>query len=100
MCVFVTFACVLAGCLCLQWSDYPKELVQDKKSRQERVKRALNTQVFDPLSNADIGMVSGDHDRSRSQYRVDMREATGCDMGETDCFHTFRKNNLPVKPAV
>jgi hypothetical protein len=80
-----------------QWSDYPKELVEDKQSRQAQVKSALNTKVFDPLDNADIGMVSGDHDRSRSQYRVDMREATGCDMGERDCFEDFKAKNAPPK---
>jgi len=80
------------------WGQYPKSLVEDRKTRQARVRRGLSIKTYDPLDNADVGMVPGDHDRSRNQYRTDMRGATGCDMGEVECFRKFRAKNYPKYP--
>lgn len=82
------------------WGDYPKDLVEVKGSSGAQLRDGMAVMTFDPLENADIGMVPGDHDRSRMQYRTDVREATGCDMGEVDCFEKFKKDNYPKFPKV
>lgn len=82
------------------WNEYPKTLVENRDTPEARARSGLRTNLPDPLDNLDIGLVDGGHQRSRNQYRTDMREATGCDLGDVDCFEKFRKLSYPKHPKV
>ena len=82
------------------WDEYPKNLVQDRTTPRGRAAIGLQTKLPDPLDNLDIGLVEGGHLRSRNQYRTDMRDATGCDLGDVACFERFKKESYPKYPKV
>ncbi len=44
--------------------------------------------MFNPLDNADIGIVEGG-DEERNDFRFNLRSSTGCDLGEKDCLSAF-----------
>ena len=67
------------------WEKYPKALVLDTQSQEARVKDALNTETFDPLSNADVGIVDGFTDEEHAQFDQTLRGKTGCFVGDKDC---------------
>uniref|UniRef100_A0A7S0F2U9 Uncharacterized protein n=1 Tax=Hanusia phi TaxID=3032 RepID=A0A7S0F2U9_9CRYP len=61
------------------WNTVPPELVKDPESKEAELERALNTNVFDPVDNADMDY----------KFLPDGRELSdksGCLLGDADCF--------------
>mmetsp|Transcript_130409 Transcript_130409/g.194098 ORF Transcript_130409/g.194098 Transcript_130409/m.194098 type:complete len:107 (+) Transcript_130409:55-375(+) len=70
------------------WDEYPKQVVEDRESKQAVLRDAQNIQTFNPLDNADIGIVEGGH-AERNDFRYNLRTGTGCDLGEKECLEKF-----------
>ncbi len=50
------------------WEKYPKSLVLDSESQEARVNDALNIDTFDPLGNADVGIVDGYTNERQAEF--------------------------------
>ena len=78
------------------WAEYPKSLVESRATKAYGVKSALDIKVNDPLDNADYGLVDGvDALPKVSEFRRELREHSGCDVGEIDCMDKFLKAQSP-----
>jgi len=77
------------------WDEYPKQILEDPESKEATLRSAQNIQVFNPLDNADIGIVAGAH-AQRNDFRHELRTSTGCDLGEKDCLRKFMDKHPKV----
>ena len=80
------------------WDDYPPQLVLDPSSKRGLLNNALQAKMYDPTEIADILSAEGANLELRNIQRG-VRDSTGCEFGDYDCFNRFMFHHVRERKA-